>query len=407
MGLDGKWVEVQIRTKRMNEVAEKGYAAHWKYKDPKNKENNLDSWINKIRELLENPDLNAIDFIDDFKLNLFMDEIFVFSPNGDLINLPKNANCIDFAFEIHTEIGLKCIGSKINGKQVPLITKLKSGDQIEIITSKKQFPKKDWLNHVVTAKAKSKIKNSLKEEKKEIGKIGQEILERKLKKIKIKYDSKIVNDLTKYFHLESSLDLFFKVGIGDIKNIDLKKFLNEKKAGFFGYIRNTFTSTKSKEYEKIEEVKKYNSIYFGDNQEELKYNLAKCCNPVKGDNIFGFLSITRGGVVIHRSDCPNAIKLQSNFAYRIIDAKWKKMKKSDFKTTIIVEGVDRLGLLRDLTGLISNKFNTNIISVNIESKNDIFYGTFVFLVQNKAHLNKIISSIQKLDDVNKVNRENE
>ncbi len=407
MGIDGKWVEVQIRTKRMNEIAEKGYAAHWKYKNPKNKENNLDSWINKIRELLENPDLNAIDFIDNFKLNLFIDEIFVFSPNGDLINLPKSANCIDFAFEIHTEVGLKCIGSKINGKQVPLITKLKSGDQVEILTSKKQIPRKDWLNHVVTAKAKSKIKNALKEEKKQIGKIGQEILERKLKKIKIKYDNKIVNDLTKYFHLDTSLDLFFKVGIGDIKNTDLKQFLTEKKAGFFGYIRNTFTSTKSKEYAKVEEVKKYNSIYFGDNQEELTYSLAKCCNPVKGDNIFGFLSVTRGGVVVHRSDCKNSTKLQSNFAYRVIDAEWKKSQKNDFKTTLIVEGVDRMGLLRDVSDLISSKFNTNILSVNIESKSDIFYGTFVFLVQNTAHLNKIINSIKKLNGVNKVNRENE
>ena len=182
---------------------------------------------------------------------------------------------------------------------------------------------------------------------------------------------------------------------------------NRKKAGFFGYIRNTFTSTKSKEYEKIEEIKKHNSIYFGDNQEELKYNLAKCCNPVKGDNIFGFLSITRGGVVIHRSDCKNSTKLQSNFAYRVINAEWKKTKKSDFKTTIIVEGVDRMGLLRDVTELVSNKFNTNILSVNIKSKNDIFYGTFVFLVQNKAHLNNIIESIMKLEGVNKINRENE
>ena len=310
MGPDGKWVEVQIRSKRMDDIAEKGYAAHWKYKniDNKSKDSSLDSWINKIRDLLENPEANAVDFIDDVKLNLFSGEIYVFTPAGDLKTLPKGATALDFAFEIHTEVGRTCLGVKVNGKLVPLSHILKSGDQVEVITSKKQTPKKDWLNFVVTARAKSKIKTSLKEDKKTIGKEGKEKLERKLKQLKIKLDTKVETELIRYFQIRDSLELFFRIATGVISNNELKDFAKKRGLGWYTSIKNKISRGP-----KIKVRRDENKIIvFGENDEVFDYKLSTCCNPIAGDEIFGFTTVEEG-IKVHRVTCPNAIEMRSNY----------------------------------------------------------------------------------------------
>lgn len=313
MGEDGKWVEVQIRSKRMDEIAEKGYAAHWKYKQEGDKEGALDSWINKIRELLENPQSNAIDFIDDFKLNLYSGEIYIFTPAGDLLTLPKGATALDFAFEIHTDIGLKCIGVKVNGKLVSLSHKLSSGDQVEVITSNKKRATNDWLRFVVTSRAKSKIKSALKEDKKKIAIIGKEIAERKLKHLKIKINNKTETELIKHFNAGDSLELYYRFGTSAISNSEIKNFVNLKNRGWYQTIKNKIYGPP------VPKIKNHKDkiIVFNEDEEVLDYKLAGCCNPIAGDVIFGFLTIV-DGIKVHRSDCPNAIQLRSNFAYRIL-----------------------------------------------------------------------------------------
>ena len=313
MGDDGKWVEVQIRSKRMDEIAEKGYAAHWKYKLKDNKESSIDNWIKNVRELLENPNSSAIDFIDDFKLNLYTGEIYVFTPAGELRTLPKSSTALDFAFDIHTEIGLKCMGAKVNGRLVALSKQLNSGDQVEIITSNKQKPRKDWLRFVVTSVAKSKIKNALKEEKKLIAKDGKESIERKLRHLKIKLNNKVETEMIKFFQLSSSLELYFQIGVGAIDNKQIKDFVNLRGTGWYQTIRNKFNSKSfSKRKNSSNKI-----IVFGDNSEILDYKLSNCCNPIADDEIFAFTTV-EDGIKIHRNDCPNAIQMRSNFAYRIL-----------------------------------------------------------------------------------------
>ena len=317
MGEDGKWVEVQIRSKRMDEIAEKGYAAHWHYKNQGEKSNNLDIWINKISSLLENPESNAIDFIDDFKLNLYSEEIFVFTPKGDLKTLRKGATALDFAFEIHTQIGMTCLGVKVNGKLVALSHILSSGDQVEIITSKKQYPRKDWLRFVVTSHARTRIKSALKREEKIIAEKGKELAERKLRHLRTKLSRDTENQLVKFFKSSSSQELYFRFGNGQISNQELKEFVNLKNSGWYQTIKNKIY--KSRYLSKI--PIKNNLIVFNDDDEILEYKISKCCNAIPGDNIFGFLSIV-DGLKVHREDCPNAIELRANYAYRILKAKW-------------------------------------------------------------------------------------
>jgi len=401
IGDNGKWVEVQIRSKRMDEIAEKGYAAHWKYKQKGSKENSLDTWIEKIRELLQNPESNAVDFIDDFKLNLFFGEIYIFTPNGDLKTLPKGATALDFAFEIHTDVGLKCMGVKVNGKLVPLSHQLQSGDQVEVITSQKQRPREDWLRFAVTSRAKSKIKSALKEDKKVISVVGKEIAERKLKHLKLKLTSQTETELIKHFDAGTSIDLYFKFGTGAISNTEIKEFVRLKKGGWYQTIKNkiygpsvSITQTR-KESEKI--------IVFNDNDEVLNYKMAVCCNAIPGDLIFGFLTVV-DGIKVHRSDCPNAIQLRSNYAYRILQSKWILKTEIDFVASINIKGIDSVGLMNKITQIISNQMNVNIKSININSNDGVFEGSITLKVHNSSFLKELTDKLEKIKAITSITR---
>ncbi len=403
MGPNGKWVEVQIRTERMDDIAEKGFAAHWKYKNS-SKESNLDNWINRIRELLESPNANAIDFVDDFKMNLFSEEIFIFTPNGDLKTLPKDATPIDFAYEIHTEVGSRCLGAKVNGKLVPFSHSLKSGDQVEIITSNKQSPKEDWLSFVKTSRAKSKIKNALKEEKKIIASEGKEILKRKLRHIKVTLDHNTENEMLKYFNLKNSLDMYYMFGVGALNNKHIRSYVNTKNQGWYGLLkRKIYNKESSTTTEKVKAPTNKPTVIFGDDQQVLDYKLAKCCSSIQGDEIFGFTTIN-DGIKVHNVNCPNAIQLQSRYAYRIIPAKWATIENLEYSSVLRISGYDQIGLVSKITKLISNEMNVNISSINIVSNDGVFDGRISVLVINKVHLENLINKLENVEGVESVVR---
>ena len=400
MGPKGRWVEVQIRSERMDEIAEKGYAAHYKYKQGVTEENSLDKWLNLLKEALENSEANAVDFVEDFKLNLYAKEIYVFTPKGEIKSLPKGATALDFAFSIHTNIGIKTRGTKVNGKLVPLNYELNSGDQVEIITSANQKPSTHWLEYVTTARAKNKIKNALNEDIKQISEDGKEILSRKLKHLKINLDEKIVNDLVTYFKLKTSQDLFYRVGSGKIENQQLKEFASHKNSNAF---MNFFKKSIKKETpEQIAETK-YDLLVFGKNDEKLDYKLANCCNPIPGDQVFGFVTINEG-IKVHKIDCPNAISLQSNYAYRILPAKWIDSSVQEFNASLMIKGIDGLGLTNELTRVISSQMNVNIQSISLSSNAGIFTGQITVIVSNNQVLNKLIDNIKEIDGVEKITR---
>jgi GTP pyrophosphokinase len=404
MGDDGKWVEVQIRSKRMDDIAEKGYAAHWKYKQQGNKENSLDSWIEKIRDLLENPESNVIDFIDDFKLNLYSGEIYIFTPGGDLKTLPKGATALDFAFEIHTDIGLKCMGVKVSGKLVSLSHQLKSGDQVAVITSDKVKPNSNWLDYATSGRALSKIRSSLKEEEKQIAKDGKVILARKLKSLKITLDDKTINQLVVYFKIKTSLDLFYRVGAGIIDNKKIKEFATSRNNMIVSFFKNKLRkSSKPEDIHKEEITAKYDQLVFGKDDDKLDYKIAVCCNPIPGDKVFGFITVT-DGIKIHKKNCPNALQLQSNFSYRIISAKWIDSSQSDFKTELLISGIDTIGLVNEVTRIISNTHNINMISVHFESDDGVFNGNIILVVKNITILDNLVKNIKKINGIDKVTR---
>ena len=325
MGPEGRWVEVQIRSERMHEIAEKGYAAHFKYKHGDQKEQGIEVWLNRLQEALEDPNANAVDFVEEFKLNLYSKEIFVFTPNGELKSLPKGATPLDFAFHIHTEIGMKTRGAKVNGKLVPLHSTLKSGDQVEIITSENAKPNQNWLDYATTARARAKIKSSLREEKKNIALEGKEILRRKLKSQKITLNEDTINKMVIFFKLKTSLDLFYRVGNGAIDNQKLKEFASSYNNAFISFFKNKIRrNTVPEEINKEEITAKYDILVFGKEEEKLNYTLSPCCNPIPGDDVFGFISVN-DGIKVHKKNCPNSIALQSNYAYRIIAAKWDRL----------------------------------------------------------------------------------
>lgn len=402
MGPKGQWVEVQIRTQRMNEIAEKGFAAHWKYKESAN-DNGLDQWISKVREMLSNPEANALDFLDDFKMNLFSDEIFIFTPKGSLLQLPLGATALDFAFEIHTDVGAKCIGAKVNHKLVPLAHKLQNGDQVEIITSSKQSPKEDWLNIVVTAKAKSKIKSSLKEEKRKIAEDGKETLERKLKSLKITYNTDNINKLTYFFKLHSNQDLFIAIANGKIELKDLKEYLNSEKE-----IENRGNDFKN-EGKNIEallnKVKGPESdiLLIGEDLQKIDYTLAACCNPIPGDDVFGFVTVNEG-IKIHRTNCPNAAQLMANYGYRIVKAKWNGQQELTFLTGLHIIGIDDVGLINNITKVISNDFKVNMRSITVDTNDGIFDGSIKIFVNDKEHLDNLIKNLLEVNGVTGVTR---
>jgi GTP pyrophosphokinase len=405
MGPLGKWVEVQIRSERMNEIAEKGYAAHYRYKNKDERESGLDNWLNKIKESLENPDSNAIDFVEDFKLNLYSKEIFVFTPNGDLKALPKNATALDFAFSIHTQVGMNCRGAKINGKLKPISHQLKSGDQVEIITAKNQKPNVGWLDFVVTARARTRIKNALKEGQKKIAEEGKEILTRKLRHLKISLNEKVVNELVNHFKLKTSLDLFYRMGNGSIDNSMLKEFIIKRNNAFVNFFKTRIKrSPKNPELiEREEIVDKYDSLVFGKEEERLDYKMSKCCNPIPGDKVFGFVTIN-DGIKVHKKDCPNAISLQANYAYRIMRAKWIDSSKQEFKAILKINGVDHVGMVNEITQIISGSMSVNIHNLNISGHDGIFEGKITVSVKNNAQLQKLSDSIKKIEGIETVDR---
>jgi len=374
VGPKSRWVEVQIRSERMNEIAEKGYAAHYKYKNTNEKEDSLDLWINRLQEALENNEANAVDFVEQFKLNLYSKEIFVFSPKGDLKSLPKGATPLDFAFSIHTEIGMKTRGAKVNGKLVPLSHELQSGDRVEILTSDNAKPNANWLDYATTARARSKIKSALNAHTKEIAEEGKEILRRKLKQLKITLNEKAVNELVNYFKLKTSLDLFYRVGIGTIDNTKLKAFASSRSNAFMSYIKSKIRKPDVPlDINKDEITSKYDMLVFGKEEERLNYTLANCCNPIPGDKVFGFVTIN-DGIKVHKKNCPNAVSLQSNYAYRIISAKWIDSSQSTYTSHIKLSGIDNLGLVNDITKLISENLHVNMKSISFSSDDGIFNG---------------------------------
>lgn len=403
MGPEGKWVEVQIRSVRMDELAEKGYAAHWKYKDSAN-ENQLDDWIRKIRELLESPEDNALEFLDDFKLNLFAEEIFAFTPKGEMKTLPINATALDFAFDIHTQVGEKCIGAKVNHKLVPLSYKLKSGDQVEILTSNKQVPKEDWLGYVVTARAKSKIKNALKEERRKISEDGREQLQRKFNHLKIDFTVSNINELANHFKLSSGQELFYRVAMGNINLKHLKDFRQEH-----GKIIHKSGPGKKKEApQSLEQMVtaargKSDMLVIGENLQKIDYKLSPCCTPIPGDDVFGFITINEG-IKIHRVNCPNAIQLLSNYAYRVVKAKWTSQELISFLSGIKITGIDEVGLVNNITKIISNELNVNMRSISFDSHDGTFEGTVMVFVHDTNHLTELMKKLKKVNGVLTVTR---
>ena len=407
MGPRGRWVEVQVRSERMDEIAEKGYAAHYKYKNGATEESGLDVWLNLLREALENSETNAVDFVEDFKMNLYSKEIFVFTPKGEIKSLPKGATSLDFAFSIHSELGIRTRGPRVNGKLVPLDYELKSGDQIEVITSQYQKPTANWLDYVTTSRAKTKIKNVLNENTKKIGEEGKEILTRKLKHLKINLNESVTNELVNFFKLKTSLDLYYRVGIGAIENQQLKDFAAKKSNTIINFFKNKIKrnqkNTADIDIHKPEINNNYDLLVFGTKHDKLDYKLAPCCNPIPGDDVFGFVTINEG-IKVHKKDCPNAIGMQSNYAYRIMSAKWIDSTQEEFKALLDITGMDVLGLTNQLTKVISNNMHVNIQSISLSTNAGLFHGQVAVVVQNNTILKKMINNIKKIDGIEKVTR---
>ena len=404
VGPKNRWVEVQIRSERMDEIAEKGYAAHYKYKQVGNSNGSLDLWINKLQEILESNESNAVDFVEEFKLNLYSEEIFVFTPAGELKSLPKNATSLDFAFSIHTQVGLKTRGVKVNGKLVPLNYKLQSGDRVEILTSEKTKPTANWLDYATTARAKNKIKSSLNDEKKKLAEDGREILRRKLKQLKISLNDSTINELITFFKLKTSLDLFYRVGINTIDNPMIKKYAASRSNILMSFLKNRIRrKTKEIDLNKDEITLKYDMLVFGNDEEKLEYKLSPCCNPIQGDTVFGFLTIN-DGIKVHKINCPNSLSLQSNYAYRIINAKWIDSTEQNFTVKINISGIDTFGLANNITKVISDNMNVNMKKLNFETNSGVFSGSITMSVNSNNYAIKVMDKIKKLNGVEKVKR---
>jgi len=337
---------------------------------------------------------------------LYAKEIFVFTPKGEIKSLPKGATSLDFAFSIHSEIGIKTRGTKVNGKLVPLNYELKSGDQIEIITSVNQKPSINWLDYVTTSRAKNKIRNVLNENTKKTAEEGREILTRKLKHLKITLNEGVINELVNFFKLKTSLDLFYRVGIGSIDNQQLKDFAAQKSNAFINFFKTKMKRTPSNNPDDInrqELSNNYDMLVFGAENDKLDYKLSNCCNPIPGDDVFGFITINEG-IKVHKRDCPNAIAMQSNYAYRIMQAKWIDSSQQEFKATLKITGMDTLGLTNELTKVISNNMHVNIQSISLSGEAGLFKGQVAVIVQNNSILKKLIDNIKKIDGVDKVTR---
>jgi GTP pyrophosphokinase len=406
MGPQGKWVEVQIRTKRMNEIAEKGLAAHWKYKEGTTEEGRFEQWFQQIREALSNQESNSLDFLQDFKTSFLTEEIYVYTPKGDIKMLPIGATALDFAFMVHSAVGSKCIGAKVNHKLVPIGHKLRSGDQIEIITSAKQKPNSEWLHMVVTSKAKQKIKDSLKEEKRKVAEDGRYMLQKKLDAIGGVITQHNLEELAAYYKVHSSLDLLYDIAI---KKIDLKEIKDFTAAGD----RLIFPKPAKPEHEEKHEShehphrvvpkKETELIIFGESSDKIMYTLAACCKPIPGDDVFGFIS-TGEGLKIHRTNCPNAARLLANYGHRVVKTKWAKNKEISFLTGLKIIGLDDVGVIHKITNLISGELKFNISAMSIEAKDGIFHGTLKIFVHDKEELEHLFSRLKQLPGIHSVER---
>lgn len=404
MGPNGKWVEVQIRSKRMNEIAEKGLAAHWKYKEGTGDEDRFDKWFHNIREVLGNQESSSLDFLHDFKSSFLSEEIYVYTPKGDVKMLPLGATALDFAFGVHSDVGSRCIGAKVNHKLVPIAHKLRSGDQIEIITSIKQRPTEDWLNFVVTAKAKAKIKDSLKEEKRKIADEGKYILQRKLEQLGAAFDIHNVETLAQFYKTASHLELFFRIAT---KLIDLKELkdltIHGDKLELPKPAKVVAEPKPETENNRAASPKESELIIFGESSDKIVYTLANCCKPIPGDNVFGFVS-TGKGLIIHRTNCSNASRLLANFGHRIVKTKWAKNKEISFLTGIKIIGVDDVGVINKITQLISGELRINISALTIEASEGIFQGNIKIFVHDKDELEELVIRLMSLPGIEKVER---
>jgi len=402
MGPEGRWVEVQIRTKRMNEIAEKGLAAHWKYKEGGPDESRFDKWFQQIREVISAEDTDSIDFLQDFKTSFLAEEIYVYTPKGDVKMLPVGSTALDFAFAIHSAIGVKCIGAKLNHKLVPISQKLRSGDQVEIITSNKQKPSEDWLTFVVTAKAKSKIKDALKEEKRKIAEEGKYTLQRKLEGIGAAFSQHNIEELVNWYKLGSPLDLFYQVSI---KNLDLKDIKDFKVHGDKLEPPKPVKQVHELKPEIVPTISKKETelIIFGESSDKIVYNLANCCKPIPGDDVFGFVT-TGKGLTIHRTNCPNAAKLLANYGHRVVKTKWAKNKEISFLTGLRIIGLDDVGVVNKITNLISGEMWINIAAITIEAKEGLFEGNMRVYVHDKEELDELVTRLRGLTGIHSVDR---
>jgi GTP diphosphokinase / guanosine-3',5'-bis(diphosphate) 3'-diphosphatase len=403
MGPQGKWVEVQIRSKRMNEIAEKGLAAHWKYKEGAADESRFDKWFQQIREVITNQETDSVDFLQDFKTSFLAEEIYVYTPKGDVKMLPVGSSALDFAFSIHSAIGVKCIGAKVNHKLVPISHKLRSGDQIEIITSNKQKPSDGWLEFVVTTKAKTKIKDSLKEEKRNIAEEGKYALQRKVEGMGAAFNQHNIDELVQFYKLQSPLDLFYNI---TIHKIDLKELKEFKVLG-----------DKLEAPKPVRQVQEHKSdgmpshlakkdaelIIFGESSDKIVYNLANCCKPIPGDDVFGFVT-TGKGLTIHRTNCSNATRLLANYGHRVVKTKWAKNKEISFLTGLRIIGMDDVGVINKITNLISGELKINISALTVEAKEGLFEGNIKVFVHDKDELEELVDRLKTLDGIQTVDR---
>ncbi len=406
MAKNGQWVEVQIRSKRMDEIAEKGYAAHWKYKDSNSTaESNLEKWLARVRDLLEQNNHSALDFVDDFRGNLFSEEVFVFTPRGELKTLPYGATALDFAFEIHTQIGSKCIGAKVNNKLVPINYVLKNGDQIEILTSAKQKPHEDWLRFAVSSKAKSRIKDVLKEDKKKSAEEGKEIILRKLRQLKEEPTQPLLEQMRDYFKTQTHFELYYRVGSGFISTADIKRFVENKPTSPLKSRPNVLVSDARAIEQEITKVKgRYEDILLiGEDMDVVDYKLAKCCTPIPGDDVFGFVTVNEG-IKIHRTNCPNAPELLSHHGNRVVKAKWTSQHEVAFLTGLKIRGTDRVGLINDVSRIISEELKVNMSSMSIHTDSGIFEGEIMLYVNDTRHLEQLMEKLRNVEGVVKTSR---
>ncbi len=404
----GQWVEVQIRTKRMDEIAEKGYAAHWKYKDTNSRvksDMGLEQWLEDLRDVLDQNNGSAIEFVDNFKSNLYSDEVFTFTPKGDLVTLPKGATALDFAFHIHTQVGANCIGAKANQKLVPLNYKLKNGDQIEVLTSFKQRPNEDWLKSVVTSRAKSKIRDSLKEEVKIMIQEGRKIVKRKFTQMRIKFDQENISKLTEFFDLKIPSDLFQQIGAGKIDHVEIKKFRLVKKDLAKGFFKRILSPISEKRIQKPRGRSSTDQLLIGEDLNKLDYKLAQCCRPISGDDVFAFITINEG-IKIHRSNCTNAPELIANHGYRILKARWSTTREGSFLVGLKIVGTDRIGIISDLSNIISSELKVNMHSMSLNTNNGIFEGLIELYVDHTFHLDRLMAKVEKISGVVKLTRYN-